>query len=71
VNAGAIAGFAGCGVLLLVLLFFVLRFVRQLNRQPPQASDRAAAATLDDHAGDGGDRQGEAEDRAPEPEDQG
>jgi hypothetical protein len=69
-NSGAIAGFAGFGVLFVVLVVFVLRFVRQLGRRTPTGSDRAAAPTLDDHASDGGDRKGKAEDRAPEPKDQ-
>jgi len=70
---GALAGFAGFAVLLLVLIVFVLRFARDLHRglRPgARRLDRAAAARLNDHADQRGDREREAEDRTPKSEDE-
>ena len=72
-NAGAIAGFAGFALLLAVLVFFVVRFARDLGRGLAPGGrrlDRAAPPALDDDADDGGDGKGEAEDRAPKAEDE-
>lgn len=75
-DAGALAGLAVFGVLLVGLVVFVVRFTIQLvrtgRRPPPRPArlDVPAAPALDDHADERGQGQGEAEDRAPEPEDE-